>query len=185
MGFDDSTDNHIDVCLLIGVYAAFMKQFLNDIRKFFRQGFPYFRTGIFRRNVLAYLYQLVQGNDIPVFQFSFFFLHQLQLLFGIVNQGTKLFLFRFAQGIAEYFVYFSFNGSRGVAQYVLESLILSVQVGKEMFGAFRQVQNRFQVNNFGTGGGYGRKVMRKQFKVTHVFLNYFRRDLVVRVHGHY
>ena len=161
-----------------------MKQFLNDIRKFFRQGFPYFRTGIFRRNVLAYLYQLVQGNDIPVFQFGFFFLHQLQLLFGIVNQGAKLFLFRFAQGIAEYFVYLPFYGSRSVAQYVLESFILPMEVCKEMFGAFRQVQNCFQVNDFGTGCGYGRKVMRKQFKVTHVFLNHFRSDLVVRVHGY-
>lgn len=37
---------------------------------------------------------------------------------------------------------------------MLECLVLSVQVGKEMFCTFRQVQNSFQVDYFRTGIGY-------------------------------
>ena len=185
MRIDDGADDDVDVSLFVGVHAAFVQQFLDDVREFFGQGFPYFRTGVFGRYILAHFYQLVQGDDIPVFQLCLYRFYQLQFLLGVINQGAKFFLFRLAQGVAEYFVHFPFDRSRGIAQHVAEGFVFAVQVGKEMFGTFRQVQYGFQVDDFGAGGGYGREAMRKQFEVTDVVLNHFGRDLVVGFHGRY
>lgn len=45
---DDGTDDDVDVCLLVGVHAAFVQQFLYDVGKFFGQGLAHFRAGVFR-----------------------------------------------------------------------------------------------------------------------------------------
>lgn len=62
---------------------------------------------------------------------------------------------------------------------MLECLVLSVQVGKEMFCTFRQVQNSFQVDYFRTGIGYSGETMRQQLQVSHIFLYGFRGDRII------
>ena len=58
---------------------------------------------------------------------------------------------------------------------MLESLILSVYVGQEVFRAFRQVQYGFQVDDFRAGGSNGRKTPGEQLQVAQVV---FYRDSV-------
>ena len=111
VGIDDGADNDIDVGLLVGVHAAFMQQLLNDVGELFGQSLAYFRAGIFGRYILADSDQLVQGNDIPVYQIFFCFLDELQLFCRIVDEGAEFFLFCFTQGVAENFVHFAFDGS--------------------------------------------------------------------------
>ena len=155
VGADDSADNHIDISLLVGVAGALVQQLLDDIGEVARQGLSDLGTGILRRDVAAYLDQSVDGDEVPVVQFLLVIksaLDQFELLLGVVDEGAQVFLLFQTQRLVEDLAYFSLDRTRGVAQYMLERVVLSMQVGQEMLGAFGQVENGFEVDDFGAGG---------------------------------
>ena len=156
----DGTYNYIDIRLLVGVHTAFVQQFLYDIREFLWQRLTYLRTSVLRRYVLAYLYQLVKGNYVPIYKLGLHLFYQQQFLFGVIYQCAELFFLALAQSVSEYLVHLSLYGSRGISQYVLKRFILSVKVGQEVLSTFRKIKYRFQIYYLRTGGCYGREVMR-------------------------
>ena len=48
--------------------------------------------------------------------------------------------------------------SGGIPEHMFKSFVLSVQIGKEMFGTFRKVQDGFKINYLGTRSRYCRKI---------------------------
>ena len=165
LGRDDRADDDIDIRMFVGLYARLVQQLLNDVGEFCRQCLAHLRACIFGRNILAHLHQLVQGDEIPVVQVRFLFLYQLQLLFRIINQRTDFLLFAFAQRMPEDFIHLPLYRTRSILQYMLKSLILSMNIRKEVFRTFRQIQNSFQIDNFRTGIGDGRKTARQQLQI--------------------
>ena len=137
--------------MLVWLYTRFMQQLLNNVREFCRKRLTHFRACIFGRNILAYLHQLIQCNQIPVIQIGFLLFDQLQLFFGIINQSTYFFLFTLTQSMPEDFIHFPLHRSRSILQHMLKSFIFAMNIGQEMLCPFREVQNSFQVNNFCTG----------------------------------
>ena len=96
----------------------------------------------------------MKRDVVPVVDIFLLCFHQLQLLFRIVNQGAELTLFSFAQSGAEKVVYLSLNIARSIFEHMLKSLILTMNIGKEMFGTLRQIENSLKVYNFSTCVGY-------------------------------
>ena len=139
-GADDGGDDDVDVGLLVGVDARLVEQLLDDVGEVAGQGFAHLRTGVFGRNVLADLDQLVQGDLIPVVQFRLLHLDQLEFLLGIVDERAQLLLLAFAQGVAEDFVHLALDGARAVLQHMLEGFVLAVYICQEVVRAFGQVQ---------------------------------------------
>ena len=70
--------------------------------------------------------------------------------------------FGFAQRVAEEFVDFLADNPRGVFQHVAKCLGFAVKVGQEVFRAFRQIEDGFEIDDFGRGIGDGRKPLREQ-----------------------
>ena len=157
LGADDGIDNYLCISLLVGQHGILVQQFLDDVGEFFRQRLAYFGTCVFGRNVLAHGHELVEGSEIPTVDVCFNGLDQLQFLLRIINERAEFFPFVFTECIAEDFVHFTFDGSRSIAQHMLESFVFAMQVGQEVFGSFRQVDDGFQVDDFSTGSSYGRK----------------------------
>ena len=147
-------DNLVYVCCLVGVFCALVEQFFDDIREVGRQRVAHLRACVFARNVSANSHQLMKRDVVPVVDVFLLCFHQLQLLLRIVNQGAELTLFGFAQSGAEKVVYLSLNVARSIFEHMLESLILAMNIGKEMFGTLRQIENSLKVYNFSTCIGY-------------------------------
>ena len=165
LGRDNRADDDVDIRVLVGLYAGLVQQLLNDVGELCRQRLAHLRARIFGRYVLADFHQLVQGDEIPVVQVCFLFLYQLQFLFRIINQRTDFFLLAFAQRMAENLIHFSFYRARSVLQYMLKSLVLSMNIRQEMLCSLRQIQNGFQIDDFRTGIGDGRKTARQQLQI--------------------
>ena len=156
-GADDGIDNHFRICLLVRQHGILVQQFLDNVRELFRQRLAYLRAGIFGRNVLAYGHKLVQGSEIPAVDVCFYCLHQVELLFRIIDKRTKFLTFVFAERVAEDFIYFTLDGTGSISQYMLECFVFTMKVGQEVFRTFRQIDNGFQVDDFCTGSSYGRE----------------------------
>ena len=67
--------------------------------------------------------------------------------------------------MAENLIHFSFYRARSVLQYMLKSLVLSMNIRQEMLCSLRQIQNGFQIDDFRTGIGDGRKTARQQLQI--------------------
>ena len=48
----------------------------------------------------------------------------------------------------------AFPVARSIFEHMLKSLILTMNIGKEMFGSLRQIENSLKVYNFSTCIGY-------------------------------
>ena len=84
---------------------------------------------------------------VPVVDVGFRCLDQLQLLVGIIDECAQLALFRFAQRVAEEVVYLTSDVARCVLEHMTECLVLAMNVGKKMLGAFGQVENGLKVDD--------------------------------------
>ena len=100
-------------------------------------------------------------------------LDQFQFLLRIINQGAEVLLLLFAQGVSEKFVHLSLDVSRGISEHMLESLVLSVQVGEEMLRRLRKMKNGLQVDDFSRHLRDGWEITCQQFKVTNVGCDVF------------
>ena len=72
---------------------------------------------------------------IPVVEILLCVFDDLQFLFRIVDECAELAFLSLAQLIAENLIYFSLDVARSIFQHMLERLILTVYVGKEMLCA--------------------------------------------------
>ena len=52
-----------------------------------------------------------------------------------------------------------------------KSLVLTVDVGKEMLSALRQVEDSLEIDDLSAGFCYRRKRLRQQLQVSYVFFN--------------
>ena len=78
----------------------------------------------------------------------------------------------FAQRCAENLAYLAFDISRGVFEYVAESLAFAVEVGNEMLGALGEVEYGLKIYYLGAGRTDGAEVLRQQFEHTRVCLDF-------------
>ena len=145
----DGVDNHTHIGRLIVVAQTLVQQLLDDIGKIARQRLAHLGAGVLAADVAAHLYQLVDGNAIPIVDILLLGLDELQLLLGIVDEGAKLLLLALADIIAKEFVYFSLDVTGGVFQDVAKCLALAVYIGQKVLCALGQGHNSLEVNNLG------------------------------------
>ena len=107
---------------------------------------------------------------IPVVHVGFVCLDQFEFFLGIINQGAELFLLGFAHFVAEDVVHLTLDVTRSVSQYMLERLVLSVQVGQKVFSTLGQVKYGLQVDDFGTCICNRRECLREQLKIPQIRL---------------
>lgn len=79
--------------------------------------------------------------------------------------------------MSEYLVHLALHSSRTILQYMLESLIFSMYVSQEVFGTLGQIQDCFQIDDFGTGIGNGRKAVRQQLQIAQITDYTFRSNV--------
>ena len=89
--------------------------------------------------------------------------------------------------MSEDFIHLALHSSRAILQYMLESLIFSMYVSQEVFGTLGQIQDCFQIDDFGTGIGNGRKAVRQQLQIAQITDDTFRsnvsHDFIVLIHS--
>ena len=151
---DDGADDLVHVAGLVGVLRALVEKFLDDVTEVFGQRLAHLRAGVLARHVAADSHQAVERDVVPVVDVGLRSLHQFKLLLGIVDQRAEFPLLALAEAVAEKVVHLALDVTRGILQHVLESFVFSVDVGKEVLGAFRQVQYGLQVDDLGAGFGY-------------------------------
>ena len=110
----------------------------------------------------------MDSDAVPILDILLLSLDELKLLLGIVDEGAKLFLLALADIVAEEFVYFSLDVTRGVLEYMAEGLALAVDVGKEVLGALRQSHNGLEVYYLGRCVGNRWERLRKQLQVMQI-----------------
>ena len=125
-GGDDGVDNHVEVGLLVVVLERLVEELLDDVGELLGQTLAHLRAGVLRRDVAADGDELVERGLVVVGQVPVGGLDELELLFGIINQGAEILLLLFAQGVAEELADLALDVSRGVAEHMLESLVLAV-----------------------------------------------------------
>ena len=172
-GGHDGLDDAVEVGLFVIVLRRLVQQLLYDIGKFLRERLTHLGTRVFGRDRLTYAYELMKGDVVEIVQVRFGVLDVLQLLFGVINQGTELPDFRLSHRGSEYFVHLTFDIARRVFQNMLEGLVFPVYVGQEMFRAFGQVQNGLQVDDFRACGTDVGDALGEQFQKSHVVPNLF------------
>ena len=139
---DDGAHHYVYIGLLVGVARVLVQQFLDDVGEVGRQGLVHFRPRVLRRHVAAHFHQTVDVDEIPVVEVASVgdaAFHKFQFQLRVVDERAQFFLFLGAQGLVEDLLHLALDSARGVAQHVLEGLVLSVQVGQEVLGAFGQV----------------------------------------------
>ena len=165
---DDGVDNHVDIRRLVAVIRPLMQQFLDDISEILRQRLTYLRAGVFAADITAYGNESVDGDVIPVLYIRLGSLDEFYFLFGIVYQGTQFLPLLVTDIARKELSHLAFDITRGVLQYMEESLALTVQVRKEMLRTLRQIENCLQVDNLCRCGSYRRKRVGEQLQIVHV-----------------
>ena len=105
----DGVDNHADVGSLVVVAQTLVQQLFDDIGKIVRQRLAHLRTGVLAADIATHLYQLVDGDAIPIVDILLLGLDELQLLLRIVDEGAQLLLLALADVVAKEFIDFSFD----------------------------------------------------------------------------
>ena len=124
----------------------------------------------------AYSHQSVDGDKVPVVQIFLFFnliLYQLQLLGWIIDESTQVLLLTGAKRVIEDCAHLTLNPTAGIAQHMLESQVLTVQVGQEVFSSFGEVEDSLEIDNLGASGCYIRETARQQFQKIKVAFSFF------------
>ena len=104
----------------------------------------------------AHSHQSVDGDKVPVIQVvlvSNLVLDKFQFLGRIVDEGAQVLLLPCAEGVVEDRAHLTLNPTAGIAQHMLEGQVLTVEVSQEMLGAFRQVEDGFEIDDLGACGG--------------------------------
>ena len=117
-----------------------MKQFINGICIFLRHLFADLGTGILAGNITAYSHQAVERDVIPVINVLLVDLDEFEFLLRIIDERAEVTFLLFAQGSAEEFVHLALDVTRCVFQYMQKSLVLTVDVGKEMLCALGRLR---------------------------------------------
>ena len=157
---DDGVYNNGHVGSLVLVIGTFVQQFFDDVGKLLWQRFANLATGVFRRHIATHLYQLVNGDVIPIVNVLFYGLHKFKLLLGVIDERAQLLFLAFPYSGSEYFAHLSLDIAGGIFQHMQKSLMLTMYVGQEVLGAFGQVEYGFQVDNFSSCIGNCRKTVR-------------------------
>ena len=173
-GDDRVDDRHHVAALVLIVLDPFVKEFFDNIGILFREGLADLRTGIFRRADGHYLDDAHQHDAVP-------FLHLgagpergadcPDLVFRIIDKGAELPDLGFGERGAEDHLDFLADDAGAVAKHVLEGFVFTVQVADEMFRSLREVQDRFQVDDFRTGGLLRRETLGQQAQIFKVSLH--------------
>ena len=97
---------------------------------------------------------MVDRDMIPVIEVFFRSLDELQFLLWIIDERAEFPLLGFAQCRTEEFSYFTLDITGGILQYMLKSLVFSVQVCQEMLSTFWQVKDSLEVDDLCAGIGH-------------------------------
>ena len=170
-GRDDGIYDDIDVCRLVMIFGMLVEQFLDDIGEIARQRLAHLGTGILAGNITTYSHQAVERDVIPVINVLLVVLDEFEFLLRVIDEGAQVALLLLSQGSAEEFVHLTLDVTRSVFQNMQESLVLAVDVGKEMFCALRQIEDSLEIDNLSAGFCYRRKRLRQQLQISYVFFN--------------
>ena len=147
-GFDDASD----VSLLVVVARVLVEKFLYDVGKLRGQGFAHLAAGVFAAHRPTDLYELHQGSCVVVGEVVVgSFLYHFESLLGVVDEGAEVAHHVVGERLSEEVAHLSLDVAAGVSQDVEEGFVLSVYVGHEVFRAFRQAEDGFEVDDFGAG----------------------------------
>lgn len=167
---DDRAQDAVEVLLLVGRSRGIglVEQLLDDVGEVLGQCLAHLGAGVFGRNVAAYLRKLVERDAVPVVQVALLALDKLQFLLGVIDQRAEVAFLGLAERISKNFVHFLPDHARGVFEYVLKCLELPVEVREEMLGSFREVEDRFEIDDFGRRIGHGGEFLGEEPEVFQV-----------------
>ena len=155
----------IQVGLLVAYIGGLMQQLLDDVGILLGEALAHLRAGVFRRDIATEDDQATERCGVELVEVRLRATHQLELLLGVVDQGAELANLLGREALTEELLDFALDVTRGVADDVLEGLVLTMQVGQEMLRRLRQVEDCLQVDDFGRHTRHGREVARKKFQV--------------------
>ena len=145
-----------------------MEQLLDDVGKLFWQRLAHLRAGVLAAHVAADGDEAVDGDVVPVVDVFLGCLDEFQLLFRIIDERAELAPLGLADVALEEFAHLAAYVSRCILQHVLEGGTLAVQVGQEMLRTLGEVENGFEVDDFGSCRRYRRERCGEQLQVVHV-----------------
>ena len=128
-----------------------MKELLDDVGILLGKGLSHARAGVFRRYRLEHLDELMECDIIEILHIGLIRLGVFELALRIVDESAEVADVLLAQRRAEYLRHLSADVARGVAQYMGERLVLSMEVGHEMLRALRQVEDGLEIYDLGAG----------------------------------
>ena len=89
------------------------------------------------------------GDVIPVVDVFLGCFYQFEFLVGVVYQCAELACIRFAHQIAKKLVHLALYIARSILQNVKECFVFAMNIGNEVLGTFRKIENGLQIDNLG------------------------------------
>ena len=86
---------------------------------------------------------------IPVVDVFLGCFYQFEFLVGVVYQCAELACIRFAHQIAKKLVHLALYIARSILQNVEECFVFAMNVGNEVLGTFRKIEDGLQVDDLG------------------------------------
>ena len=145
-----------------------MQKLVDDIGIAFGQRFANLGPRIFRRGQSADLDHAPECDLVPLRVDDARALQLVQLLHRIVDQRRKRVALRFGHAVFKQNVDLLANDAGSVFQHMNERFIFPVDVADEMLGAFRKIEDRFEIDDLRGDLGDRRVLPCQQFQILHV-----------------
>ena len=142
--YDVIDDLAVVVCSVLLVVGV--EQLVHCVGEMFGESLTHPGPGVFGRYGFADGDEPVDHGHAPFVKVFFALAAAPDLCFGVVDQGREVVSVFLAQDPAVVLVDLVFDRSGGAPDHVDEGFVLAVQVAQEVFGAFRQRQDRLQVD---------------------------------------
>ena len=151
---DDGVDDVLVIVPLVRLIflVVGVDQLVDDIGVLRGHGLAHLGAGVLGADQAAQVDEPVEGDTVPLPHILRLPLDLLQLLLGVVNEGGQLVPVGAGDSGAQQLVDLHPHHAGGGVEDVLESLVLSVDIGQEVLGALGQVLDGPQVDDLGAGG---------------------------------
>ena len=142
-----------------------VQQLVDDVGVIARDGLTHLGAGIAARKRASDHNELVEHGLVPGGRVLAPAADQLDLLARVVDERAQLALFVKRERVAKNLVDMFAHDARTVVEDVHKGFVLAMHVAHKMLGAFGQVENGREIDNFGKRGLLGGKLSRQQTQI--------------------
>ena len=148
--------------LVVVLVALGMQQLVQDVAVGRRHRLAHLGAGVFGGKQLCQVDQALQHKAVPLLAAAPLLPDLFELFLRVVDQCAQAGTLHRGQRLGKQYVHLFPDDAGGIVEDVLEGLIFPVQIAHKVLGAFGQIEDCLQVDDFGADLLPGRIFFRQQ-----------------------